>query len=258
MDRISITTDMWKSGQKIQYIVLMAHFVDLDWNLQKKEKEKVLNFVDVPPPHSGVFGIEGKACSISVDNASYNDATVRMLKYSLSFHKRLPLNEKLFHVHCCAHILNLLVHDGLSEIENIIDNVRESVKHITTSTMRLTMFTDIVKQLQLPNKRLILDCCTRWNATYAMLSYLLEFKDLPTLSQENFDDFDALEWWKVNSLKFRILSKMTCEILSIPITTVASKSVLSAGGRVIDAYRSSLGTDTVQMLLCGSDWYYNF
>ncbi|MBA0753427.1 hypothetical protein Gogos_021345, partial [Gossypium gossypioides] len=46
---------------------------------------------------------------------------------------------------------------------------------------------------------------------------------------------------------------MDCEILSIPIKTVASKSAFSAGGRVIDTYRSSLGTDTVQMLLYGSD-----
>ncbi|MBA0845638.1 hypothetical protein Goarm_022424 [Gossypium armourianum] len=124
------------------------------------------------------WGIEGKMCSISVDNASYNDSAVTMLKDSLSFYKRLPLNDKLFHVRCCAHILNLLVHDGLSEIENVIDNVRASVKHITTSTMRLTMFSDIVKQLQLPNKRLILDCYTRWNATYAMLSCVLEFNDV--------------------------------------------------------------------------------
>ena len=53
---------------------------------------------------------------------------------------------------------------------------------------------------------------------------------------------------------------MACEILSIPITIVASKSTFSAGGRVINAYRSSLGTDAVQMLLCGCDcdWYRNF
>ncbi|XP_017617548.1 zinc finger BED domain-containing protein RICESLEEPER 2-like [Gossypium arboreum] len=79
VDRISITTDMWKLGQKIQYIVLTAHFVDSDWNLQKK----VLNFVDMPPLHSGVFAYDA---------------------------------------FCCAHILNLLVHDGLFEIEDVIDN----------------------------------------------------------------------------------------------------------------------------------------
>ena len=53
---------------------------------------------------------------------------------------------------------------------------------------------------------------------------------------------------------------MACEILSISITTMASESTFSAGGKVIDAYRSSLGTDTVHMLLCGCDcdWYQNF
>ncbi|KAL4363808.1 hypothetical protein GQ457_04G026470 [Hibiscus cannabinus] len=68
------------------------------------------------------------------------------------------------------HVMNLLVHDGIFEIKDVIENVRENVKHITISIVCLTMFNDIVKQLQLPNKRLILDYCTRWNATYPMLS----------------------------------------------------------------------------------------
>lgn len=78
------------------------------------------------------------------------------------------------------------------------------------------------------------------------------------ICEENSGHFDALEWWKSNNLKFRILSKMACAILSIPITTVTSESNFNAGGREIDAYRSSLGTDTVQMLLCGGNWFQNF
>ncbi|KAA8544992.1 hypothetical protein F0562_019791 [Nyssa sinensis] len=53
------------------------------------------------------------------------------------------------------------------------------------------------------------------------------------------NNFDIMEWWKANTLKFYILSKMACEILSIPITLVASESIFSAGGRVIDPYRAS-------------------
>lgn len=70
--------------------------------------------------------------------------------------------------------------------------------------------------------------------------------------------FDALGWWREHTLKFPILSKMACDILSIPITTVASESAFSAGGRVIEPHRASLGTDTVQVLLCGADWYRAF
>ncbi|KAH6769104.1 hypothetical protein C2S51_014440 [Perilla frutescens var. frutescens] len=66
--------------------------------------------------------------------------------------------------------------------------------------------------------------------------------------------FDAIVWWKMNSSKFGILSKMVCDVLSIPITTVTSESTFSAGGRVIDPHRASLGVDTVQILLCTGDW----
>ncbi|WCJ38104.1 Zinc finger BED domain-containing protein RICESLEEPER 2 [Euphorbia peplus] len=66
--------------------------------------------------------------------------------------------------------------------------------------------------------------------------------------------FDASIWWKDHSMKFSILSKMACDILSIPITIVASESTFSAGGRVIKPHRASLGTDTVEMLMCGGDW----
>ena len=65
--------------------------------------------------------------------------------------------------------------------------------------------------------------------------------------------FDVIAWWKANSLKFKVLSRMAVEILSIPITTVASESTFSAGGRVIDSYRASLGIDTIEVLLCGND-----
>ena len=66
--------------------------------------------------------------------------------------------------------------------------------------------------------------------------------------------FDALEWWKTNSLKYRILSKMARDILAIHITTVASEVTFSAGSRVIDTYHASLAPETVQALLCGRDW----
>jgi hypothetical protein len=67
-------------------------------------------------------------------------------------------------------------------------------------------------------------------------------------------EFEALAWWKFNALKYRILSKMARDILAVPITTVASESSFSAGGRVIDPHRARLSTKTVEMILCGQDW----
>ncbi|KAG8391919.1 hypothetical protein BUALT_Bualt01G0237000 [Buddleja alternifolia] len=72
--------------------------------------------------------------------------------------------------------------------------------------------------------------------------------------EDSDSDFNALDWWKANTLKFRTLSSMARDILSIPITTVASESAFSAGGRVLDQYRSSLNAETVQALVCTGDW----
>jgi hAT family C-terminal dimerisation region/Domain of unknown function (DUF4413) len=66
--------------------------------------------------------------------------------------------------------------------------------------------------------------------------------------------FDVLKWWSQNYSKFPILSKLARDVLCIPITTVASESTFSAGGQVLDDYRSSLKKDMIEILICGGDW----
>jgi hAT family C-terminal dimerisation region/Domain of unknown function (DUF4413) len=66
--------------------------------------------------------------------------------------------------------------------------------------------------------------------------------------------FDILQWWKVNSPRFPILSYMVCDVLAVPISTVASESTFSTGGRILDAFRSSLTPKIVQSLICTEDW----
>ena len=47
---------------------------------------------------------------------------------------------------------------------------------------------------------------------------------------------------------------MAHDVLAIPISTVASESTFSTGGRVLDAFRSSLTPRIVESLLCTQDW----
>lgn len=42
-ESISLTMDMWTSNQNIQYMCLVAHYIDVDWVLQCR----VLNFIEV-------------------------------------------------------------------------------------------------------------------------------------------------------------------------------------------------------------------
>jgi len=66
----------------------------------------------------------------------------------------------------------------------------------------------------------------------------------------NDDKLDILGWWKINASKYKILSKVTQHVLAIPISTVASESAFSTGGRILDQFRSSLSPTTVQALIC--------
>ncbi|XP_059453467.1 zinc finger BED domain-containing protein RICESLEEPER 2-like [Corylus avellana] len=90
--------------------------------------------------------------------------------------------------------------------------------------------------------RNLMDCKTE------IEQYCLEDVESPSTT------FDILNWWKVNSTKFPILSKVARDVLAIPVTTVASESTFSTGGRVLDPFRSSLAPKTVEALVCTQNW----
>ena len=77
-----------------------------------------------------------------------------------------------------------MVQYGLQEIKDIIYNVHESVRYFKDSEVRLKAFAEIVQQLQLPVRKLTLECKTRWNSTYEMLSNALQFKDVFPMYKE--------------------------------------------------------------------------
>ena len=66
--------------------------------------------------------------------------------------------------------------------------------------------------------------------------------------------FEILGWWKANSDRYQVLSKMARDVLAIPISTVAFESAFSIGGRILDPFQSSLSPLMVQNLVCAQNW----
>lgn len=67
-------------------------------------------------------------------------------------------------------------------------------------------------------------------------------------------DFSVLNWWKVHTPRYPILSMMARDVLGTPMSTVAPESAFSCGGRVLESCQSLLSAETRQALICTRDW----
>ncbi|XP_061340090.1 zinc finger BED domain-containing protein DAYSLEEPER-like [Gastrolobium bilobum] len=73
--------------------------------------------------------------------------------------------------------------------------------------------------------------------------------------QPRVQEFDILSWWKVNGFKYPTLSRIASDVLSIPVSTLSADSVFNTEIRKMDNHRSSLGSLTLEALICAKDWF---
>ena len=71
---------------------------------------------------------------------------------------------------------------------------------------------------------------------------------------DNDDNFQILAWWRLQGVRFPVLSILARDILTIPVSTVSLKSAFSTTGRIIEERKTSLTPEMVEMLICLKDW----
>ena len=139
-----------------------------------------------------------------MDNASANDSCIQIPKGNFASNGRLLCNGRLFHVRCCAHILNIMVQHGLEQVKSIIEKVHETVDFLNSSEPRLKRCSELVSQYNVQEQKLVLECKTHWNSTYDMLDYAINFRKVfprYALHDHNYDCCpNDDEWEKVEKL----------------------------------------------------------
>ncbi|XP_021742409.1 zinc finger BED domain-containing protein RICESLEEPER 2-like isoform X2 [Chenopodium quinoa] len=87
------------------------------------------------------------------------------------------LKGRFLHMRCVAHIVNLVVSDGLKIVNESITRVRQAVRFIKQSPSRLVRFKKCVVEEKINSKKLLcLDVSTRWNSIFLMLDAALVFE----------------------------------------------------------------------------------
>jgi hypothetical protein len=132
---VSLTSDIWSSNAKEDYISVVAHFVSADWELQKNVIE--LRLIEVKHTGQNIaekisfviekFGLIDKIFSVTLDNASYNAKAMETLTplfagYLGSDPTPTPSNPNkrtyhLVHQRCACYIINLIVKSDLKRFK---------------------------------------------------------------------------------------------------------------------------------------------
>jgi hypothetical protein len=209
VDHIALTTDLWTSSNQSPFMVISAHFVSSDWTLNNR----VISFKELPTPHTGIaigdqllvtmaeWKITDKVAFITVDNASSNDVAIDRVTSVLSARSSsaLLMNGEFFHVRCAAHIINLVVKDGLKNISPAISKIRDSVRYTKSTPSRKQSFKDAIKHINMAKKALpSVDVPTRWNSTFKMLQSALPYEEAferLSIEDANYTDCPTSEQW---------------------------------------------------------------
>ncbi|KAM0866595.1 hypothetical protein ACQ4PT_042524 [Festuca glaucescens] len=243
--RVCLTTDCWTSQQLDGYMTLTASFIDENWILHKK----IINFFLVKGHKGDDIGANLVRCmaewgmervlTVTIDNASSNDNGMGYLRRHLNKSPSNIAKGKYLHMRCAAHIVNLIVQDGLKEVDLSIQRVRAAVRYIRNGGTRITKFKEIVAEEKVDAKAFLrIDVPTRWNSTFLMLKSANVYEKVFTrlgeedltykfdLSEEN-DGFgcpEEADWENAKKME---------EFLGhfYDLTTRVSATLTSKGGR---------------------------
>ncbi|KAL1188280.1 putative AC transposase [Cardamine amara subsp. amara] len=164
--RVSLTTDIWTAPTtSYSYMVVTVHWIDANWQLQKR----IISFRPIIDHRGATIAAQLLECldewgikkifTITVDNASGNTTALNIVKDALRMRgsDKMIQDGAFLHMRCCSHILNLIVRDGMEQVNESFVAVRNAIKYVRSSYARLKSFELRVETGKLNRGSLTLD-----------------------------------------------------------------------------------------------------
>ncbi|XP_012081197.1 zinc finger BED domain-containing protein DAYSLEEPER [Jatropha curcas] len=205
--RVCLTLDVWTSSQSLGYFFVTGHFIDSNWEPQRR----ILNVVMEPFPDSGSalshvvacclsdWSLEGKLFSVT-HNCPVDEPGIENLRSLLCVKNPLILNGQLFIGNCIARTLSSMAKDVLWAGRDIVKKIRDSVKYVKTSESLEEKFVELQQHLQVTTENaLSLDDQSKWNTTYQMLVAAAELKlvfSCLDTSDPDYNEAPSMEDWR--------------------------------------------------------------
>ncbi|KAL4561102.1 hypothetical protein LXL04_033264 [Taraxacum kok-saghyz] len=179
--------------------------------------------------------------------------------------------------------LNMVEHVGF---RRFVNSVNPLFKHVSRTTLKSDIKVIFesekakIKRVLNANKGRVAVTTDMWTASNQKRGYMvvtahyiddswnlcnkiLRFMYVPaphnakTLSKELMGCLVAWFMYVPAPLKYPTLQQVVRDILAIPVSTVASESAFSSGGRHVTPHRNRLHPDTLEALICAQDWLWD-
>ncbi|CAD5327165.1 unnamed protein product [Arabidopsis thaliana] len=185
-------------------MVITTHYVDAYWKLKKL----IIGFKYVTD-HKGEtiavvllecladWGIEKIFC-VTVDNATANSNALMRFESSFSSlsNDAFVMKGEFFHMRCADHIITLIVGDGLADLDNSINAIRNVVSYVRSGTNRQKAFEQKVNSGRM----------TRVNITTNLRIHRNSFdSDLKKKAKDMYEKFDKY-WDGLKNIKMWIVA----------------------------------------------------